>query len=222
MNIYKQYLNVIKEIDVIGKDATNPFARSKYASLPNIIKKVQPILNERGLVFKVDIPELLQFKSEPVEETKTDKDGTVTRKIFQQTSGFYKVQARLIDVEQEGGEGGFMEWELTVPHDSTQRNPTQGFGSTATYIQRYAYGIVFQIPFDDQDPDASDKPGTNAASSTAESNSEDDKPWLNKGTTQYAEAVKYIEGGGKVSEIRKKYKVNKDIAKLLEEKSPKE
>lgn len=215
MSIYKQYLEIIKQVKVVGKDATNPFAKSKYASLTNILNKLQPLLNDAGLVFKIDVTELQEFKSESVQET-TEKEGKVTTKTFQQTSGYYKVKVQLLDVEEEDDKEGFMDWEFVVPHDSTQKNPTQGFGSTMTYIQRYAYAMVFQIPFDDQDPDAS-KTGTNAQPSTAQTNGQagDDKPWLNEDTPEFAEAVKYMDGGGTVKKIREKYRVSKKTESIL-------
>lgn len=38
-----------KKIPSIKKDATNPFFKSGYASLENIIEKIEPILHESGL-----------------------------------------------------------------------------------------------------------------------------------------------------------------------------
>ena len=39
----EKYLNVIKKIGNISKDAENPFAKANYASLTKILKTVQPI-----------------------------------------------------------------------------------------------------------------------------------------------------------------------------------
>lgn len=39
------------KVDTIGKDSTNPFFKSKYASLSNILKSVKEPLIESGLVF---------------------------------------------------------------------------------------------------------------------------------------------------------------------------
>ncbi len=184
--IEKKYLEIIKKIGIVGKDATNPFTESKYSSLTNILNKVQPLLNEDGLILKFDFPVL-------------ENDN-------------YTVKAKLIDTE--GDSKAFMEWDFTIPHDQTQKNKTQGFGSTMTYGQRYMYAIIFQIPFDDQDPDA--KAGKDQKKDQEKENGEE-KPWLNPDTKEYESAKKYMIEGGNVSKIREKYKVSKKLADKLVE-----
>lgn len=187
--IQKKYLEVIKKIGVIGKDAENPFAKSKYASLTNILNKVQPLLNDKGLILKFDFPAL-------------ENDA-------------YTIKATLQDVEEEVNSiNSIMTWDFVIPHDQTQKNKTQGFGSTMTYGQRYMYAIIFQIPFDDQDPDAKPK-NKQEADNKGAPDKDDGKPWLNGDTPEWTKAKQYMKEGGNVEEIRKKYKVSKKLAEKL-------
>ena len=65
MSIYKKLLEVQKEVGAISKDSKNPFFKSKYFDINQLIEHVQPVLNKHGLV-------LLQ----PIE------DGKVFSKLF--------------------------------------------------------------------------------------------------------------------------------------------
>ncbi len=174
------------QIGVVGKDAINPFSKSKYSSLTNILNHVQPLLIKAGLILKFDFPEL--------------------------QNDAYTVKATLIDVE--GDAKASMVWDFVIPHDQTQKNKTQGFGSTMTYGQRYMYAIIFQIPFDDQDPDAKSEKEQKKDTKT-KSDKDDGKPWLNGGTDEWEGAKKYMKEGGNVDEIRKKYKISNKLAEKL-------
>lgn len=59
MSIYKQLLEVQKEVGAISKDSKNPFFKSKYFDINKLIEVVNPVLSKHGLV-------LLQ----PIEENK--------------------------------------------------------------------------------------------------------------------------------------------------------
>lgn len=50
MSIYKKLLEVQKEVGAISKDSKNPFFKSKYFDINQLIEHVQPVLNEKGLV----------------------------------------------------------------------------------------------------------------------------------------------------------------------------
>ena len=50
MSIYKQLLEVQKEVGAISKDSKNPFFKSKYFDINQLIEHVQPVLNKHGLV----------------------------------------------------------------------------------------------------------------------------------------------------------------------------
>ena len=50
MSIYKKLLEVQKEVGAISKDSKNPFFKSKYFDINQLIEHVQPVLNKYGLV----------------------------------------------------------------------------------------------------------------------------------------------------------------------------
>lgn len=50
MSIYKKLNEVKKEIGTISKDSTNPFFKSKYFDINSLLKHVEPLLQENGLI----------------------------------------------------------------------------------------------------------------------------------------------------------------------------
>ena len=50
MSIYKQLLEVQKEVGAISKDSKNPFFKSKYFDINKLIEVVNPVLSNHGLV----------------------------------------------------------------------------------------------------------------------------------------------------------------------------
>ena len=49
-NIYQKLALAKAEIGAISKDSTNPFFKSKYFDINNLLAHVEPILNEHGLL----------------------------------------------------------------------------------------------------------------------------------------------------------------------------
>ena len=83
----------------------------------------------------------------------------------------------------------------------------QRFGSASSYGKKYALGNLFLID-DTQDSDATNDHGQSSVNA---------KQWLNKGSGPYHNALDYIKAGGKVSSIKKKYSMNKDVEAELNE-----
>ena len=77
----------------------------------------------------------------------------------------------------------------------------QRFGSASSYGKKYALGNLFLID-DTQDSDATNDHGQASVNA---------KQWLNKDTTQYQKALDYVKAGGKVSSIREKYSMSKEV-----------
>ena len=50
MSIYKKLLEAKKEIGKISKDSTNPFFKSKYFDINQLLEHVEPILQKNGLL----------------------------------------------------------------------------------------------------------------------------------------------------------------------------
>ena len=83
----------------------------------------------------------------------------------------------------------------------------QWFGSASSYGKKYALGNLFLID-DTQDSDATNDHGQASVNA---------KQWMNKGSGPYHNALDYIKAGGKVSSIKKKYSMNKDVETELNE-----
>lgn len=83
----------------------------------------------------------------------------------------------------------------------------QSFGASSSYARKYALNGLFLID-DTKDADATN---THDDSDPISEN----KPWLEKNTPQFDNAKKALADGFKISDIRKKYKVSKEVANLL-------
>lgn len=156
------------KVDKVKKDANNPFFKSKYASLSNILDSIDLPLIECGL-------SIVQMPS--------GENGLTTMLLH--TSGEYIGETYIM---------------------TPTKNDPQGLGSAITYQRRYALGAILSLNIDEDDDG-------NEASKPSEK--KDDKPWLNKGTEQFTKAKKYIEDGGQISEIEKKYKLSKEVKEML-------
>ena len=77
----------------------------------------------------------------------------------------------------------------------------QRFGSASSYGKKYALGNLFLID-DTQDSDAVNDHGQSAVNA---------KQWLNRGTAQYHKALDYVKAGGKVTAIKEKYSMSKEV-----------
>mgnify|MGYP003344379275 CR=1 FL=1 len=114
-------------------------------------------------------------------------------------------------------------------------NNLMKMGGGLSYLRRYAAAAILALPSDeDSDAEGVDHMGAKSApAATAASaaaiapnpatvtSAKSSLPWLNltgkdgKTTDAGAKAIEYIEGGGKVADILKKYRVNKtDMATL--------
>ena len=94
-----------------------------------------------------------------------------------------------------------------VDTDQKGMQMPQRFGSASSYGKKYALGNLFLID-DTQDSDATNDHGQTSVNA---------KQWLNKGSGPYQNALDYIKAGGKVSSIKKKYSMNKDVEAELNE-----
>lgn len=83
----------------------------------------------------------------------------------------------------------------------------QKIGSAITYYRRYTLASLLALQAEDDDANATVR---------TEAKAEDDKKWLNEGTKEFEDCKKAMSEGFKLADIRKKYKVSKKIAELLE------
>ncbi len=163
-------------VETIKKDGKNPFFRSKYATLSNILNVVANPLENAGLVFS-------QFPD--------GENGLTT-----------------ILIHPESGE--FMQSTFDM---HMVKNDPQAMGSAITYSRRYALGAILGLNIDEDDDGNAGMPRTNGAG-----NKEDNKPWLNKNTKQFTDAqAAILSGQYTITDIRKKYKVSKEVETILNE-----
>lgn len=84
MSIYKKLLEVQKEVGAISKDSKNPFFKSKYFDINQLIEHVQPVLNKHGLVL-----------TQPIVDNKVFSVITEVNDNMQDRVGLYQVDSSL-------------------------------------------------------------------------------------------------------------------------------
>lgn len=82
----------------------------------------------------------------------------------------------------------------------------QALGSAITYFRRYTLTSLLALEIDDDD--------ANTASEHKQSD-QNDLPWLNKGTKEFDLAKQWLTEGGTIDKIKTKYKLSKEVEKLL-------
>ena len=134
------------EMPVAVFDATNPFLKSKYASLGAVIQSSRPILAKHKL-------SLVQF---PISGLNPDlgnlpasaEERTVQRSI--PTGDVIGIESILI---HESGE--FIAERVTIPlTEEKGKTKVQCAGSTLTYLRRYSWASILGM-YSDEDSDGS-------------------------------------------------------------------
>ena len=87
------------------------------------------------------------------------------------------------------------------------RDTPQDKGGCLTYQRRYCISNILNLQIDDLmiDDDANNASG----------NVEDNREWLNKGSESFQKALSYMQTGGDINIIEKKYKLSKEVKALL-------
>lgn len=173
--IAKALITFHLKVDTIKKDAKNPFFKSTYASLTNILDAINEPLIECGL-------SISQFP--------TGTDGLTT--ILMHSSGEYIAG----------------EYSMRPAKDDPQ-----GRGSAITYQRRYAIASVLSLNIDEDDDGNAATHGKSIPDK--ENQRTDNKEWLNKDTEQFLKVLAYINGGGQISEVEKKYRLSREIKETL-------
>jgi len=96
-------------------------------------------------------------------------------------------------------------------------NIVQAKGAIITYMRRYALMAILGLVTDDDDTDAQGQ--TEPKKKSEPSVKADELPWLNPSPPEkWNAALKYLADGGKIAEIKKKYRIGKNNEeKLLNE-----
>jgi hypothetical protein len=136
VNLAKALAAVQGKVAPIGKDATNPHFRNKYASLDAIMEAVRPLLAANGL-------SLVQGGGAPI----SNVDGTVTG---------VAVETMLLHTS-----GEYIASTITLPLDKAT---AQAVGGAVTYGRRYGVAALLALTTDeDDDGNAASAPRTTRA-----------------------------------------------------------
>jgi hypothetical protein len=140
------------EMPVAVFDATNPFLKSKYASLGAVIQASRPILAKHKL-------SLVQF---PVSDRTDGTHGNSTphpalSPVGAEREGGARVTGDYIGVESilthESGE--FVAERILIPlTEEKGKSKVQSAGSTLTYLRRYSWASILGM-YSDEDSDGS-------------------------------------------------------------------
>ena len=123
------------EMPVAVFDATNPFLKSKYASLGSVIQASRPILAKHKL-------SLMQFPISGGSATGQGSGDCIgIESILTHESGEFVAERILIPLTEEKG-----------------KSEVQSAGSTLTYLRRYSWAAILGM-YSDEDADGASSPG---------------------------------------------------------------
>lgn len=181
-----------KLVDIQGrlkapKNQRNNFGNYNYRSCEDILEAVKPLLNEHGVSVKL-----------------TDE--------VKEIAGVLVVEA--IAVLSDGKEQIPTKAQAGINLNKKGMDIAQSFGSSSSYARKYALNGLFLI---DDNKDA-DSTNTHGKDDTGLVDVTNDKPWLQKGSKEFTNAKSAVSSGKfTLVDIRKKYKVSKEVAALLQE-----
>lgn len=118
----------------------------------------------------------------------------------------------------ESGES--IESEISIPENVALKgmNEFQVLGSAITYLRRYALSSLLGL-VTDKDTDASGQQITTPVTKPNIQKVSEPTQWLNEGSEQFEAILKVVTEGTPVTlaQVRKKYKVSKEVAERLTE-----
>lgn len=136
VNLAKALAAVQGKVAPIGKDATNPHFRNKYASLDAIMESVRPLLAANGL-------SIVQGGGAPISNVDGIVTGVAVETMLLHTSGEYVSST------------------ITLPLD---KGTAQAVGGAITYGRRYGVSALLALTTDeDDDGHAASAPRTTRA-----------------------------------------------------------
>jgi hypothetical protein len=167
------------------KNQRNNFGNYNYRSCEDILEAVKPILIEHNLTLNL-----------------TDETIQLGDLYFIQSTAVISDGEKSIAVKSQAG----------ININKKGMDIAQSFGASSSYARKYALNGLFLID-DTKDADA-----TNTHDSQApvdKYKEEENKAWLQKNSVQFDNAKKAMQDGFSLTDIRKKYKVSKEVANLL-------
>lgn len=135
MNIFQKLLEAKKQLPYLKKDKKG--FNYTYVTPSQVFAAVNPILNELGIILVMNV---IESKSYPIEIS--TKNGPKTEWKFDMDFVFDWIDTETAE-------------KLSIPWKASGVNgEDKGLGSALTYAERYFILKQFNIPTDDDDPDA--------------------------------------------------------------------
>lgn len=185
-SIHTKLLTIQKSVDKFVQDGQAH--GYKYTTGSTVLNKIRPLMNELGLLLNQEVTEIVNNRMDYTLKSGYAKSEVLTT-----------LEIVFTWIDCESGE------TLTSHFAANGQNDwDKGFGSALTYAERYYLLKFFHIPTDEDDVD---KPKAEPVAN--------ELPWLNKDTFAFNAAKKYISEGGSIADIKKKYKVSKEVEALL-------
>ncbi len=189
-NLQSKLVNVQTNLKA-PKNQRNNFGNYNYRSCEDILESVKPLLKKEGLV--LTISDFINNEPLYVVATATISDGTDTISVTAQAG---------IDPNKKG------------------MDIAQCFGASSSYARKYALNGLFLID-DTKDADSTNMHGKGVKKAstwtqTTTSTLDAEKDWLEKSGKKFNQVKKAIsEKGFTINDVRQKYKVSKEVEKLL-------
>jgi hypothetical protein len=155
-NLAAALANAQAEMPVAVFDATNPFLKSKYASLGAVIQASRPILARHKLsLVQFPISDVAHGDAARGDSRPTSGDGA--HGVTRPTSEMIGVESILT---HESGE--FVSERILIPlAEEKGKSRVQSAGSTLTYLRRYSWASILGM-YSDEDADGGTSVPANA------------------------------------------------------------
>jgi len=180
-------LNKIQAELKAPKNQRNNFGNYNYRNCGDILEAVKPILLKYNCTLTV---------SDEIKEL----------------GGILFVESFAVIVDEEGNTV-HAKAQAGIDPNRKGMDIAQSFGSSSSYSRKRALDGLFLID-DTKDADSTNTHGKEKEPEK-KTTLEDNKDWLNKGTSEFTKVQAYLKGGGTLANVEKKYKISKEVKELL-------
>jgi hypothetical protein len=194
--IYKKLIAILQEVDAIGKNKKNLGQGYMFRGIDDMYNAIHPLFSKNGVFIT---SEVLNSKRE---ERQAAKGGNLIYTIVTCKFNFYAEDGSSVSSTLDG-----------EAMDSGDKSTNKAMSAAL----KYALMQMFLIPTEEKLDTEYESPEVKSKGTTYVVSEEPEKPWLNKGTDKFEEAKKFLKDGGKIEQIKVKYKVSKEVEKLLTE-----
>lgn len=197
-NLAKAILKVMADVKGIDKSMTVGTGQSAYKGVPDqeVKKIIGDSMQRHGLtILPIDV------------QTKTEVsrwEETYNGQPKQKQSVFTEATTKYLLLHESG------ESQVIAGYGHGVDSQDKGAGKATTYALKYTLLYLFLVPtgkIDDADT-------THSESHDTPKNKAPKKPELKEGTEPFEKAIAYLQSGGTLEDIKKKYDVSK-VEKLL-------